>query len=71
MKLLPHPRVLSQADVFRLLGRQVAEDAIRANWIAPRAVKPNGKASKLFALEDVARVEDRILNGEYPRKEGK
>lgn len=68
MKLLPHARILSQADVFRLLGRQVAEDAIRAGWLAHRAEKPGGKRAKIYALEDVRRVENRILAGEYPGK---
>ena len=68
MKLLPHARILSQAEVFRLLGRQVAEDAIRAGWLSHRAEKPGGKRAKIYALDDVERVADRILAGEYPAK---
>ena len=64
---LPQRRILSQADLFRLLSRQVAEDCMTAGWIAPRVTKPTGrKLKKLFALEDALECEQRILSGEYP-----
>lgn len=68
MKFRIEPRIPTQADVFRQLGQSVAQDAINAGWLAPRAFKPNGKRSKLYATEDVRKVEDRILAGEYPEK---
>lgn len=66
MKL--EPRILSQADTFRSLGRQVVEDAIEAGWLRPCAVKEGarGPAKKLYSVADLRRVEDRILAGEYP-----
>lgn len=62
------PRIVSQADAFRLLGRQVAEDAIAAGWLAPCCQKSGlrGPAKKLYSVADLRRVEDRILAGEYP-----
>ena len=60
-KLLPHSRILSQADVYRLLGRQTADDAFRNGWL-----KPCCPQRRLFDLEAIRRVEDRLLAGEYP-----
>lgn len=67
-KLLPNARILTLADVYRLLGRQTADDAIEAGWLMPRCLKevPRGPQRRLFALSDVHDVEDRILAGEYP-----
>lgn len=67
-KLLPHARILSQADVYRLLGRQTADDAIRTGWLKPCCFKevPRGPQRRLFDLEAIRRVEDRLLAGEYP-----
>lgn len=67
-KLLPHSRILSQADVYRLLGRQTADDAIRNGWLKPCCLKvvPRGPQRRLFDLEALRRVEDRLLAGEYP-----
>lgn len=64
------PRLLSQADLFRLLGRKIAEDAMRADWIRPRVERrgERGKSLKIFAVEDARSVETRILGGEYPTK---
>lgn len=67
-KLLPTARILTLADVYRLLGRQTADDAIRAGWLSPCCVKdvPRGPGRRLFDREAVHRVEERILAGEYP-----
>lgn len=67
-KLLPNARILSQADVYRLLGRQVADDAIKQGWLKPCCLKevPRGPKRRLFDLESVRRVEDRLIAGEYP-----
>lgn len=67
-KLLPQSRILSQADVYRLLGRQTADDAIRNGWLKPCCLKqvPRGPHRRLFDLEALRRVEDRLLAGEYP-----
>ena len=67
-KLLPHSRILSQADVYRLLGRQTADDAFRNGWLKPCCFKdvPRGPQRRLFDLEALRRVEDRLLAGEYP-----
>jgi hypothetical protein len=67
-KLLPHSRILSQADVYRLLGRQTADDAFRNGWLKPCCLKvvPRGPQRRLFDLEAIRRVEDRLLAGEYP-----
>lgn len=66
MKSLPRKRVLRQVDVFDLLSRKVAEDCMRAGWLKPRARTGGQRSMKLFALDDVHRCEDRILEGEYP-----
>jgi hypothetical protein len=61
------PRLASQADVFRCLGRQIAEDCMGAGWLKPRVSRQGTrKTLRIFAVEDVRRCEDRILNGEYP-----
>jgi hypothetical protein len=67
-KLLPNSRILTLADVYRLLGRQTTDDAIQSGWLRPRCLKevPRGPQRRLFALSDVHDVEDRILAGEYP-----
>lgn len=67
-KLLPHARILSQADVYRLLGRQTADHALRHAWMKPCFFKsvPRGPQHRLFDLEAIRRVEDRLLAGEYP-----
>lgn len=67
-KLLPHARILSQADVYRLLGRQTADDALRHAWLKPCCFKkvPRGPQRRLFSLSDIHQVEDRLLAGEYP-----
>lgn len=72
-KLLPHARILSQADVFRLLSRQVAEDAMRHGWLKPCCLKhvPRGPQRRLFDLAEVHRVEERLLAGEYPGQAGR
>lgn len=61
------PRIATQADLFQVLTRQVAESAIKAGWIKPCCVRPGGRGKKLFAVEDIRRCEERILNGEYPK----
>jgi hypothetical protein len=67
-KLLPNSRILSQADVYRLLGRQTADDAFLHGWLKPCCLKdvPRGPQRRLFALADLQRVEDRLIAGEYP-----
>ena len=67
-KLLPQSRILSQADVYRLLGRQIADDALLTGWLKPCCLKdvPRGPQRRLFALADLQRVEDRLIAGEYP-----
>jgi len=67
-KLLPTARILSLADVYRLLGRQVADDAIQHGWLSPCCQKavPRGPSRRLFDLNALRAVEDRILSGEYP-----
>ena len=67
-KLLPHARILSQADVYRLLGRQTADDALRHAWMKPCCFKnvPRGPQRRLFDLEAIRRVEVRLLAGAYP-----
>lgn len=67
-KLLPTARILTLADVYRLLGRQTADDAIRHGWLTPCCVKevPRGPARRFFDLEAIRRVESRLLAGEYP-----
>jgi hypothetical protein len=51
-KLLPTARILSLADVYRLLGRQVADDAIQHGWLSPCCQKavPRGPSRRLFDL---------------------
>lgn len=67
-RAFPAPRIMSQADVFRHLGRSVADDVMDAGWLKPRICREGlrGKAKRIFALEDVLAVEDRILAGDYP-----
>ncbi len=67
-KRLPNARILSQADVYRLLGRQTADDAFHHGWLNPCCLKnvPRGPKRRLFDLEAMRRVEDRLLAGEYP-----
>lgn len=62
------PVIIPQAELFRLLGRQVAQDAIDAGWIKPCAVKDSnrGPSKKIYSVEDLRRVEQRIKDGEYP-----
>jgi hypothetical protein len=63
-------RICSRAEAAERLGTQVFRDAIAAGWLAPRVIKKGRTERKpakiLFAIEDVERVEDRILAGEYP-----
>jgi len=68
LKPLPNPRVITVADVYRLLVRQTADDAIRNGWLKPCCLKdvPRGPQRRLYALADLHRVEDRLLSGEYP-----
>lgn len=67
-KLLPNSRILSQADVYRLLDRRTADDAFLNGWLRPCCFKvvPRGPQRRLFDLEAIRRVEDRLLAGEYP-----
>lgn len=66
MKIIT-PRIASQADVFRCLGRKIAEDCMRGGWLKPRLVRQGArKTIKIFAVEDIRRCEDRILGGDYP-----
>lgn len=67
-KLLPQPRVITLADVYRLLGRQTADDAICNGWLKPCCLKnvPRGPQRRLYALADINSVEDRLLSGQYP-----
>ncbi len=67
-KLLPHPRVITLADVYRLLGRQTADDAIKHGWLKPCCIKDvsRGPQRRLYAMADIHLVEDRLLSGEYP-----
>ena len=66
--LLPQARVITLADVYRLLGRQTADDAICNGWLKPCCLKnvPRGPQRRLYALADINRVEDRLLSGQYP-----
>jgi hypothetical protein len=63
-------RICSQSEARERLGVQVFKDALKAGWIEPRVIKAGKTKRKpakiLFAVEDVERVEDRILAGEYP-----
>lgn len=63
------PQLCSQADLFRTMGRKIAEDCLRAGWIKPRVERQGerGRAIRIFAVEDMRRAEGRILNGEYPQ----
>ena len=72
-KILPNARILALADVYRLLGRQTADDAIRSGWLKPCCLKdvPRGPQRRLFSLADVHRVEERLLGGEYPGQPNK
>lgn len=67
-KILPNARILSLADVYRLLGRQVADDAIKQGWLKPCCLKtvPRGPKRRLYDLHAVRDVENRLLAGEYP-----
>lgn len=67
-KHLPHARILSQADAYRLLRRQTADDSLRHGWLKPCCPKnvPRGPQRRLFSLSDIHRVQDRLLSGEYP-----
>lgn len=67
-KLLPTARILSLADVYRLLGRQVADDAIKHGWLKPCCLKsvPRGPKRRLYDHQALRHVEDRLLAGEYP-----
>jgi hypothetical protein len=51
-----------------LLGWQTADDAFRNRWLKPCCLKvvPRGPQRRLFYLEAIRRVEDRLLAGEYP-----
>ncbi len=43
-KLLPQARVITLADVYRLLGRQTADDAIKHGWLMasfPKNIRAN------------------------------
>ncbi len=63
--ILPTPRVLRQAEVYAYLGRQTADEAIKAGKLKPCATKPSerGPQRKFYALKDVMAVEDTILDG--------
>lgn len=62
------PRVLSQAEAYRYLRKQVMLDALACGWIAPCAVKQGAKLrTKYYRLQDVKAVEQRLLDGEYPQ----
>ncbi len=67
-RLLPDPRVLSLAEVYRLLGRQVTDDALEHAWLKHCCLKdvPCGSPRRFFALSDVQAVEERLLTGQYP-----
>ena len=67
-KLLPTARILSLADVYRLLGRQVADDAIKHGWLKPCCLKtvPRCPKRRLYDHQALRHVEDRLLAGEYP-----
>lgn len=67
-RAFPAPRIMSRADAIRHLGRKVYEDCIGAGWLKPRLVRGGsaGRATRIYALEDVLAVEDRILQGDYP-----
>lgn len=67
-KLLSHSHILSQAGVYRLLGRQTADDAFRNGWLKPCCLKvvPHHPQRRHFDLEAIRRVEGRLLAGEYP-----
>ncbi|MES2706109.1 MAG: hypothetical protein V4726_05835 [Verrucomicrobiota bacterium] len=70
---IPPPRILSLMDVERKLGQQITDDAIAAGWLKHRCEKVTSvrqKPRRLFALDDVEAVEDRILCGEYPQPKG-
>lgn len=59
---------MTRADAIRHLGRKVYDDCTGAGWLRPRLVRDGaaGRASRIYALEDVLAVEDRILGGDYP-----
>jgi len=60
-------RVLSQAEVFRLLGRATATRCMDAGWLKPCASGSAGtKTKRLFTLSSVEQCENRIHLGEYP-----
>jgi hypothetical protein len=63
-------QLYSQVEAAELLGHQVLRDAITAGWIKPRTVKKGRtkrkEAKVLYALADLERVQQRMLNGEYP-----
>jgi hypothetical protein len=62
------PRTCSQADLYRVLGRKIGDDVMKAGWIRPRVERngARGRSLRIFAVEDVRRAEERILKGEYP-----
>jgi hypothetical protein len=63
-------RLLNQAAVDERLGQQVRRDAEAKGWLKPCAVK-RGKgrerATVFYSEADVAELEDRILQGDYPQ----
>ena len=69
---LREKRILTVADVARLLGDQVAIDARRAGWLKPCVVKDNARNRRpFFRMEDLRAVEDRMSEGEYPGQRGR
>lgn len=62
-RVLPFPRLLTQADVIRHLTRVRFDHARAMGWLKPRSIirGKRGRALETYSLEDVRRVEDKFL----------
>lgn len=65
-------RIVKKSEAIRILNRVVYQDAVKAGWLKPCAIKP-GKvrpiASVFYRLEDVEAVANRVRSedpNEYP-----
>jgi hypothetical protein len=68
----PQSKIVKKSEAIRMLNRVIYQDAVKAGWLRPCAVKP-GKvrpiASVFYRLEDVEAVANRIRSEdptEYP-----
>lgn len=63
------PKIVKKSEAIRMLNRVIYQDAVKAGWLKPCAIKPGKNrpnASIFYRLEDIESVENRILKNEYP-----